>query len=42
VSDFEDEFWVTDDEYDDWCLTFKNCETIGGDWTIITEPAKLR
>lgn len=35
-------FSLVDDQGDVITATFKNCLDIEGDWTIITEPAKVR
>lgn len=38
----EDVFYITDDEGHFKCCAFKDCGYIHGDWTIITDKAKVR
>lgn len=37
-----DRFVMFDDTMQEIVCLFKGCKRIGGDWTIITEPAKVR
>lgn len=43
IHDFGSEvFYVIDDEYDEMTCSFKGCPHIKGNWTIITDKAKVR